>query len=87
MPSKLDPALRARLDELARTDPDQLVPLIVTLTPGADASTLRAKGLRIEQQFPIISAVAGRMTARQALDLAALDDVVRVEYDGEMRAL
>ena len=83
MASKLD----GELNRLAKAEPERLVPVIVTLKPGADTKALQAKGLRIKQQLPLISGVSGTLTARDALAVAGLDDVIAVEFDGQMHAL
>jgi hypothetical protein len=87
MAAKIDSDLRKWLDLMARTEPDKLFPFVVTVKPETHGSSLSAKGLRVDQEFPVISAVSGKMTAREALGLAADDEVTKIEYDGEMKAL
>jgi hypothetical protein len=83
----IDLDLRESLEQLARTEPDTLLPFIVTVKPGVRADVLAAKGLRVEHEFPITSAITGKMTVAAALALAGSPDVEKIEYDGEMHAL
>ena len=87
MAAVIDSDLRKWLERMGRTEPDKLLPFVVTVKAGAQASHLRAKGLRVDQEFSLISAVSGKMTASEALRLAADDQVTKIEHDGEMKAL
>ncbi len=88
MAAKIDSDLRKWLELMARTEPDKLFTFVVTVKPGAKGSDLRVKGLRVDQEWPVIPAFSGEMTARDALRLAADDAVTKIEHDdGKMRVL
>jgi hypothetical protein len=63
------------------------IPVIVTLAPGADPATLESKGIIIRRIMENIPAIAGTVTGAAVSELAQLDEVERVELDGEMHAL
>jgi hypothetical protein len=63
------------------------LPVVVKVKDHANLALLEQKGLRIERKFENISDVAGKMPAAAATQIADLDFVERVEYDGEMHAL
>lgn len=90
MENAMDAALAQLLNQQAKSSPKTKWPFIVTLAPGPssqEVSALTALGFEVDNTFEAISAVSGKMTAAQALAVAALDNVVRVEFDGEMHAL
>lgn len=85
MPMSLDPALETLLRRLAELQPSLGLPFIVTLAPGAKAAGIVPFVPTAEAD--LIRMVAGRMTARQALDLSANAQVQTIEFDGEAHAL
>ena len=87
MAAKISDELTKRLEEAGKIGPQQTVPVIITVTPGADLTALEQKGLRIQRIFENISAVSGTLTASQANELAQLNEVEHIEYDGEVWAL
>lgn len=87
MENSIDLDLAALLKQQAKINPAAVWSFIVTVTPGANTSLLAQNGFEVENTFETISASSGKMTAAQALALGALDQVVRVEFDGEVRAL
>ena len=87
MAPKISDELRKRLEEVEKTEAQQAIPVIVSVTPGTDLTALEQNGLRIQQIFENISAVAGILNATQANQLAKLDQVELIEYDGELWAL
>jgi len=84
MTAKIDDELLKRLE---KAEPQQEIPVIVTVKPGADLSGLKQKGLKIEHTFDHIPAVSGTLTAAIANDVAQSDQVESIEYDGKVWAL
>jgi hypothetical protein len=85
MTRKLEPEFAQRLDQ---ADDEEAVPVIVTVQPGTDVSELEQRGLEIRHRYESIPSVAGTVPAGRARELAALDQVERIESDeGEVRAL
>lgn len=85
MPTPLDPSLESLLRRLVEVQPSIELPFIVTLVPGAQPN--RVVPFVPTAEADLIRMVAGRMTARQALDLAANAQVETIEFDGEAHAL
>lgn len=80
--------LRRRLEGLSKDDPDMQLPFIVTLRPGASATSVESAGMRIDQRITEPPLVLGTMTPKQALAVAGLDSVALVEEDtGGVHAL
>jgi hypothetical protein len=80
--------LRRRLEALSKDDPDAQLPFIVTLRPGASATSVESAGMRIDQRITEPPLVLGTMTPKQALAVAGLDTVALVEEDtGGVHAL
>jgi hypothetical protein len=74
-------SLRRRLEALSQDDPGKRLPFIVTLRPGASAASVASAGMQIDQQIPEPPLLLGTMTPKQALAVARLDNVARVEED------
>ena len=87
MAAKMSDELTKLLERVGKIEPQQTIPVIVTVTPGANLTMLEQKGLKIQRIFEHISALSGTLTAAQANELAQLDQVENIEYDGEMRAI
>ena len=85
MVSKVNKALLEQLDQARQTKRE--IPVIVSTVAGADLSVLEQKGLCITHRFKNIDAVAGTLTAEHVLELAQLDEVEVIEYDGTFSAL
>jgi hypothetical protein len=85
MSHTLDPELESLLQALARTDPSQRLPFIVTVKGHVRPQDVLS--FEIDHHFEAISAASGKMTAAEALKLSTSDAVERVELDGEMQAL
>lgn len=86
MIEKLDEALLKKIDEVEKANPQEEIPVILTLTSDADHSALEQKGLKIQHTYVNISAVSGTLTAAQAKDISRLAEVERIEFDGIVRA-
>ena len=61
--------------------------VVVTLRPGADAAEVAGKGMWIEHVMQTLPIVTGTVDAGALTALADAENVVRIEPDGEMRAL
>lgn len=80
-------------DELARHlegnvalgNPAEEIPIIVTVKEWDGTAELEHRGLRIGHTFETACAVSGKAFASDVARIAALENVVLVEYDGEMR--
>jgi hypothetical protein len=78
------------LQELKKAEPEDRqreIPVIVTTKSKIEPSLLEQKGLKITHTFENISAVSGTLTTSKLKDIAELDQVETIEYDGEVRAL
>lgn len=87
MSIKIDSELSQHLQEALSAEPQREIPVIVTLSEGADIAELERRGLKVHRRFESILAVSGTMTAAAVSQVAALDSVVRIEYDGKAWAL
>ena len=87
MSAKISDDLLQRLQAAEKTDPRHEIPVIVTVTAGADLSDLVRKGFKVNRVFERISAVSGTISAAGVKALAQSPQIEAVEFDGEMRAL
>jgi len=87
MHSKCDRDVEARVREAERRGEPQEIAVLVTLRPGASWETLERHGLLVHRVFEDLHAVSGSVQTPRLRDLAALDGVLRIEFDGEVRAL
>ncbi|CAN7424002.1 hypothetical protein LJR290_002665 [Variovorax sp. LjRoot290] len=85
MKHPLEPRTASVLTRLAVRHPKLKLQFIVTLAPGAKAADVVP--FVATQEIEVIRMVAGEMTARQVLDLAAHPMVECIEYDGLAEAL
>lgn len=86
MSGKITEELARRLAE-ADAEPDVQIPVIVTLSAGADPTTLEQQGFSVQRVFENIPAVAGTLTVAGARALADVDQIETIEFDGEAHAL
>lgn len=63
------------------------IPVIVTVKEGTDLHKLETLGLKISARFKLLNAVSGHITPEGARKIADLDEVEKIEYDSEMRAV
>lgn len=82
MNAKVNDELQKQLEEAEKADPEQEIPVIVTLATDADPAVLEQKGVKIQRTFENIPAVAMILTASQVNEVAQLDQVERIEFDG-----
>lgn len=87
MRAKLNNELLRHLEETEQRQPQREIPVIVTFRKGADISTLEEKGFNVQRTFESISAVSATLTPAQVREVAQLDSVVTIEYDGKVYAL
>ena len=70
MISKINDELLKQLEQVQQADPQQEIPVIVTITLGADPTALEQKGLNIKHTIESISAVSGPRLLKSAIILA-----------------
>ncbi|MCP4989425.1 MAG: hypothetical protein GY928_26215 [Colwellia sp.] len=87
MTSKINDELLKQMKESEQKNLKQELPVIVSFTSNANLSALKQKGLKIKHIFENISALSGTMTAEEIKELALLDEVECIEYDGTVTAL
>lgn len=87
MSPKIDPQLLSHLRELEARQPGQRAGALVTMADEADLSAIDPESLDIGHVFESINVFSARLSLCEAERLAARDDVVRIEADGEMHAL
>ena len=63
------------------------IPVIVTVKKGTDLCKLEVSGLKISKRFKLVNAASGYITPEDVKKIADLDEVEKIEYDAEMRAL
>jgi hypothetical protein len=78
--------LRERFEAHA-ANPDHVEAVIVTLAADAEAAALEAAGMVVERRILSMPIVAGTIDAEALALIERLPGVVRIEPDGEMRAL
>lgn len=84
--AKINSELARHLEENAAScKPAEEIPVIVTVREWEGTAELEHRGLRIGHTFETACAVSGRAFAADIARIAALENVVLVEYDGEMR--
>ncbi len=87
MTTKVSDELLKQVEEAEKEEPQQEIPVIVTITAGTDPMIMQQKGLRIQRIFKNISAISGTLTAAEVKELAQLDQVEVIEYDGPVWAV
>jgi hypothetical protein len=87
MTTKMNEALLQQIEEAKNVEPEREIPVIITVRPGSDLSTLEQRGVKIQHTFKNISAVRGTLTPVAANQVAGLEMVEHIEYDGEVHAL
>ncbi len=87
METKIDAELSQRVREAKSAEPQPQIPVIVTLSDGADIGELERRGLKIVGRFENIPAVYGNIAAPDVSQVEELDFVARIEYDSRAWAL
>lgn len=87
MATRLGEELLNQVEQAERKEPQREIPVIVTVTAGVDPGMMQERGLAVQRVFRSISAASGTLTAAKIRELAQLDQVESIEYDGTMRAL
>jgi hypothetical protein len=87
MTTKMNEPLSRQIEEAKIMEPEREIPVIVTLRPDSDLSALEQRGVKIQHIFKNISAVRGTLTPAVANQVAGLEMVELIEYDGEVHAL
>ena len=86
MAAEVTSELRQVVREKRENDPQDDVPVIVTLSRDADLDTLRETGLKVRLSYENVAAVSGTIPAAKLEALVEASGVKRIEYDGEMHA-
>ena len=87
MSTKIDAELSQQLREAEISEPQREIPVIVSLSEGADFAELERLGLKIRGRYESISAVYGTLPASAVRQVETLNSVARIEYDGRAWAL
>jgi hypothetical protein len=80
--TKISDELLKRLNEATIAEPQQEIPIIVTITSRTDLAVLEEKGLNIQRTFQNSSDIAGPLTVAEVNPVAELDSVVAIDYAG-----
>lgn len=86
MAAEVTSELRRIVQERRKNEPQEDVPVIVTLSRDADMDTLRETGLKVRLSYENVAAVSGTIPAAKLDALVEASGVKRIEYDGEMHA-
>jgi hypothetical protein len=81
---KIQPELAKRLQDVAPAESGTKIPVIISLKKGVEVSTLDEKGLKPYRNMP---GYFGGLTAEEVEDVAQMDEVRTIEYDGKVWAL
>ena len=87
MAAKIDAELLQEVERFERTEPKREIPVIVTLHDWAKRAELEEKGLRVAHAFENISAESGTLKPAEVREIAKLEQVKSIEFDGEVRAI
>lgn len=87
MSTKIDAELSKHLREAESAEPHRQIPVIVTVSEGADVAELERRGLRIHGRVESIRIVYGTIAASAVSQIEGLDSVERIEYDSRAWAL
>lgn len=88
MSAKINNELKRHLEEnVASGSAQQEVPVLATVKEWKGTAELENCGLKVGHTFESVAAVSGTASPAAIEELAALENVVKIEYDGEMRAL
>ncbi len=85
--TKISEELLALVRDASRTGDTREIPIIVTVSGRAGPSLLEAAGMVVSRVFENIPAVAGRCAPQAIAALARIEQVERIELDGEVRAI
>lgn len=89
MNAEISKEVLGKLREEQRAESEGRIPVIITLEPnyGSDFSSLESEGLLVDRPLSAINAVAGTIPANRVFNLAQQPRIVRIEHDGEVKAL
>lgn len=86
MSAKIGEELSQQLKAVKESSEEEL-PVVITVRKGADLAALKEQGLKVEHTFDVINSVSGTLPAAAVKSVARLDEVQRIDYDGEVQAL
>ncbi len=84
--TQIDPEL-SRIFQAHHGDPDFRLAVIVTMEPGAHSDALVAAGMSVSMATRHGSIASGTIDATALNRLTRHESVIRIERDGEVRAL
>ena len=87
MDPKIGSELLKQIEKAKKEDPHRDIPVILTTRSDADPQLLEQKGLKIRNIFESISAISGTVDINDVNELSQLDQVIKIEYDGEVHTL
>lgn len=87
MSTKISEELSKRLKEAGEASTTKELPVIITVEENSDLDALQEKGFKLQHRFEIINAVAGTVPAAAVGEIARLEQVQQIDYDGEVQAL
>ena len=87
MAARIDAELLQEVERFERTEPKREIPVIITLNDWTRRAELEEKGLRVAHAFENISAVSGALKPAEVRNVAQLEQVETIEFDGEVTAL
>lgn len=87
MESKLDAGVQARLRAAERRGKSEEISVIITVRPPVSLPSLQKSGLHVSHVLETLHVVSGRAHTSRLAEIAALEEVLRIELDGEVRAL
>ena len=82
MNARINEALKNKLAHAEESDTVKGIAVIATLIEGADPEALEQKGFKIQNYIDSIRAVSMVLTADEIRELAQLELVELIEYDG-----
>ena len=82
MNAKINEELKKQLAHAEETETVKGIPVIATLIEGADPSVLEQNGFKIQHFIESIRAVSMILTADEIRELAQMEHVEFIEYDG-----
>lgn len=85
--AKIGNELLNKLKEFEKADLKLEIPVIVTIKPRTDPKVLERNGMKIDRTFKSISAISGTIPSDRIYEIAQLDQVEIIEYDGTVSAL
>ncbi len=87
MQTKISDELLGKCRQAELEEPQREIPVIITVRPNTNLTVLERKGLKDTHAYENIPAVSGTLVPAAVADLAGMDEVEKIEYDGTVEAL